>query len=260
MLLPLQTGILYGPVNSRRYGRSLGINLCPAGYKLCSFNCVYCHYGQTENLATDGRSYEVDLPTYDDVARAVEKALQSSVEIDAITFSGNGEPTLHPDFPKIADAVVRLRDRYRPGAKVVLLSNSTGLGREDVRRSVSKLDLPVFKLDAGTERMFTRINRPARNVKFDDIVKQLKSLDNVYIQTVLIDGTPSNTHPDDLLAYLEVIRDIRPKEVHLYSTDRPVADARVSKVDPDWLEDVACHIKDETGIPAAAYYKGNKPG
>ena len=260
MLLPLQTGIVYGPVNSRRYGRSLGINLCPAGYKLCSFDCVYCHYGATGNLATEGTSFEVDLPTYDDVARALERVLQSSVEMDAITFSGNGEPTLHPDFPEIVNAVVRLRDRYRPRAKVVLLSNSTGLAREDVRRSVSKIDLPVFKLDAGTEKVFMRINRPARRVKFTDIVSRLKSLDNVYIQTVLIDGTPSNTHPDDLLAYLEVIREIHPKEVHLYTTERPVADARISKVDPDWLEDVASHITDETGIPATAFYEGRKPG
>jgi wyosine [tRNA(Phe)-imidazoG37] synthetase (radical SAM superfamily) len=260
MILPLQTGIVYGPVNSRRYGRSLGVNLCPASYKLCSFNCVYCHYGQTESLATDGTPYEVDLPTYDDVVHAVENALQSSVEIDAITFSGNGEPTLHPDFSEITDAVIRLRDRHRPRAKVVLLSNSTGLAHERVRRSVSQLDLPVFKLDAGTEGMFRRINRPARNVKFDDIVNQLKSLGKVYIQTVLIDGTPSNTHPDELFAYLGVIRDIRPKAVHLYATDRPVADARVSKVDPDWLEDLACHIRDETGIPATAYYRGNKSG
>jgi len=259
MLLPLQTGILYGPVKSRRYGRSLGINLCPSGYKLCSFNCVYCHYGQTGKLATDAKPHEKDLPTRDDVVRAVEKALQSPVEIDAITFSGNGEPTLHPQFPELADAVVGLRDRYRPGTKVALLSNSTGLGRADVRRSVSKLDLPVFKLDAGTERMFNRINRPARNVKFDDIVSQLKTLPNVYIQTVLIDGTPSNTHPDELLALLGAIRDIHPKEVHLYTTDRPVAEVRVSKVDHDWLEDVACHIKDETGVPATAFYNGSKP-
>ena len=260
MLLPLQTGILYGPVNSRRYGRSLGINLCPSGYKLCSFNCVYCHYGHTEKLAVDTTPYEKDLPTYDDVIRAVEEALQSPMELDTITFSGNGEPTLHPQFSEIADAVVRLRDRYRPGAKVALLSNSTGLAREGVRRSVSTLDLPVFKLDAGTERMFTRINRPAKNVRFEEIVCQLKTLGNIYIQTVLIVGTPSNTDPDELLAYLERIRDIRPKEVHVYSTDRPVADTRVSRVDPDWLEDIAFQIKDETGVPARAFYNGRKPG
>ena len=260
MLLPLQTGILYGPVSSRRYGRSLGINLCPAGYKLCSFNCVYCHYGQTEKLSTDATSYEKDLPTYDDVIRTVEETLQSPMELDAITFSGNGEPTLHPQFPEIADAVVRLRDKYRPGAKVALLSNSTGLAREDVRRSVSRLDLPVFKLDAGTERMFTRINRPAKNVRFDEIVCQLKSLAGICIQTALIDGTPSNMDPDELLAYLELIRDIRPKEVHLYSTDRPVADSRVSRVAPDWLEDIASQIKDETGVPAVAFYNGRTPG
>jgi wyosine [tRNA(Phe)-imidazoG37] synthetase (radical SAM superfamily) len=258
MLLPLQTGIVYGPVKSRRYGRSLGINVCPADYKLCSLNCVYCHYGHTETLAADVTPFEKDLPAYDDVIGAVEEALQSPMKLDVITFSGNGEPTLHPQFPELVDAVVDLRNRYRPGAKVALLSNSTGLAREDVRRSISRLDIPVFKLDTGTERAFARINRPAKGVRFDEIVCQLKTLRGIYIQTILIDGTPSNTHPDELLAYFELIRDIRPREVHIYSTDRPVADSRISKVDPDWLEDIASQIKEETGVTAVAFYNGKK--
>ncbi len=258
MLLPLQTGILYGPVKSRRYGRSLGVNLCPAGYKLCSFDCAYCHYGETDRLTADTTPFVEDLPSCESVVRAVENVLRSPTEFDVITFSGNGEPTLHPEFADIVDGVVRLRDTYRPDVKVALLSNSTGLERDDVRRSISRLDLPVFKLDVGTEKTFMRINRPANGVKFGGIVSHLKTLGEFYVQTILIDGTPSNTDPDEILAYFERIRDIRPREVHIYSTDRPVPDTRISRVDPDWLEEIASQLKSETGVPAFAFYQGKK--
>jgi wyosine [tRNA(Phe)-imidazoG37] synthetase (radical SAM superfamily) len=258
MVLPLQTGIVYGPVKSRRYGCSLGINLSPASYKLCSFNCVYCHYGPTDRLSSDTAPFKDDLPTYDAVIRAVENALNSPTKFDVITFSGNGEPTLHPRFADILDAVVRLRDTHRPGVKVALLSNSTGLARKEVRESVSRLDLPVFKLDAGTEKTFMKMNRPAAGVRFGDIVSRLKALDGIYIQTVLVDGSPSNTDPDEILAYFELVRDINPRAVHIYSTDRPVPESRISRVDPEWLEEIASQLKSETGVPAFAYYQGAK--
>lgn len=177
MPLSLQKGILYGPVDSRRYGKSLGINLMPTGYKLCSFNCVYCHYGLTEKCTMDVEGYEDDLPTFDDVVRAVEEAAQSSVDFDLITFSGNGEPTLYPRFSELVDEIVRLRNRYRPAARVALLSNATGLIKKEIRDSLPKIDLPVLKLDAGTDKKFQAINRPARAVRFEEIVKLLCSLD-----------------------------------------------------------------------------------
>jgi len=260
MLLPLQTSILYGPVNSRRFGRSLGINLSPGDCKLCSFNCAYCHYGKTERLVADARQYKRDLPPYPEIIEAVQDALRSRMELDAVTFSGNGEPTLHPDFPALVEGVIYLRNKYRPRLKIALLSNSTGLGREDVRRAVMKLDLPVFKLDAGTDRTFRKINRPAAGVRFEDVVSRLKSLGNVYLQTILIDGVPSNTDPDEILAYFELVRDIRPRGVHIYSTDRPAPSARISKVDPEWLEEIASQLRTETEVPAAAFYTGKTHG
>lgn len=258
MVLPLQAGIVYGPVRSRRYGCSLGINLSPAAYKLCSFNCAYCHYGPTDRLSLDTAPFEKDIPEYGEVVRAVENVLKSPTQFDVITFSGNGEPTLHPRFADIVDAVVRLRDTHRPGVKVALLSNSTGLSRKEVRESVSHLDIPVFKLDAGTEKTFMKLNRPAPGVSFAEIVSRLKALRGVYIQTVHVDGSPSNTDPDDILAYFELIRDIGPRAVHLYSTDRPVPESRISRVDPEWLEEIASQLESETGVPAAAFYQGGK--
>ena len=127
MVLPLQVDVLYGPVNSRRLGRSLGINLMPGPYKLCSFNCVYCHYGWTKEHTMDAQSHVQDLPPLDYVVERVRLAARSALEFDYLTFSGNGEPTLYPQFAELVTEVARIRDRYRPAAKIALLSNSTGL-------------------------------------------------------------------------------------------------------------------------------------
>ena len=202
MLLSLQKGVLYGPVNSRRYGRSLGINLMPTDEKWCSFNCVYCHYGLTRHCTLDMGKAAAKLPSTDTVVAALEDALRSSMELDLITFSGNGEPTLYPDFARLADAVVGLRDRYRPSADVALLSNATGLVKQDVRDAIAGIDLPVLKLDAGTARTFRAVNRPAKGISYEDIVELLTSLDDIYVQTVLVDGSPSNCGPEEIAGLL----------------------------------------------------------
>jgi wyosine [tRNA(Phe)-imidazoG37] synthetase (radical SAM superfamily) len=256
MLLRMHNGIIYGPIQSRRLGRSLGINLSPAEKKLCSFNCIYCHYGWTQRLSTDFEPYRKDLPARKDVYTAVEKSLQSSLGFDYITFSGNGEPSLHPDFPDIVDDVIALRDRYRPEAKTGLLSNSTGLVHEPVRKAASKIDFPMFKLDAGTEQTFTAINRPAKGVEFGAIVHNLVSMSNILIQSVLVDGDPSNITEDELDAYFELLRLIKPREVHVYSIDRPVPKMDIKLVPPEDLDRIAEEGRKRTGIPIIAFYPG----
>jgi wyosine [tRNA(Phe)-imidazoG37] synthetase (radical SAM superfamily) len=253
MVLPLKQGILYGPVNSRRYGKSLGINLMPVKNKLCSFNCVYCHYGLTRRCTMNSRQYDSELPLYDDVVKALEEALQSTVELDLITFSGNGEPTLHPQFAELVEAVVELRDKYRPEAKVALLSNSTGLTYSDVFESIESIDLPVLKLDVGSERLFRVINRPARGIDFEQMVDKLSSLDDIYIQSVFVDGRLSNRGPKELEDYVDRLMMIKPKEVHLYSIDRPSSDTRISLVLPDGLDHIVSEIK-SAGITARAFH------
>ena len=254
MLLSLQQGVLYGPVDSRRYGRSLGINLMPSGYKLCSFNCVYCHYGWTQQCTMGISEYQADLPDIEEVTARLEKALATDLQLDLITFSGNGEPTIHPQFADLVDAVVTLRDKYRPHTRVALLSNTTGLINERVRAAMSKIDLPVLKLDAGNERKFRAINRPAKGVRFDDLVKLLGSVENIVIQTVLADGAPTNTEDDDLEGYFEKLASIQPREVHLYSIDRPVPNQRISLVPPNRLEDIAARAHKATGVKVKAFY------
>jgi wyosine [tRNA(Phe)-imidazoG37] synthetase (radical SAM superfamily) len=254
MVLPLQDDVLYGPIHSRRLGQSLGINLLPSTYKLCSFNCLYCHYGWTEVQTLDVEPHALDLPQLKRVAERIRVALRSALEFDYLTFSGNGEPTLHPQFAEIVDQVVRLRDQYRPGVRLALLSNSTGLYRPDVRDCIGKIDLPIFKLDAGTAELFARINRPVRGVKFSAILDGLASLDQPHIQTLFVDGSPSNVTAKQLDAYMQHISRIKPAEVQIYSIDRPVPDRHLVRVTPQRLSDIARLGEAETGVPFRAFW------
>lgn len=254
MLLPLQKGILYGPIDSRRLGKSLGINLMPSDFKLCSFNCVYCHYGWTRKHTLDFHGFHKDLPTIDAVVRKVEEAAKSKIPFDFLTFSGNGEPSLHPHFTELVEQVIRIRDKWRPRAKIALLSNSSGLLHEKVRGIIAKIDMPVFKLDAGAEVRFKEINRPARGIDFDEIVNLLSSLQEIYIQTVLVQGTPSNVGKEDIASYFQQLSRIQPQEAHIYSIDRPVPKAQIRLVPPKRLEQIAIQGQKETGVKIKSFY------
>jgi wyosine [tRNA(Phe)-imidazoG37] synthetase (radical SAM superfamily) len=253
-LLALQEDVLYGPIYSRRLGRSLGINLMPNHYKLCSFNCVYCHYGPTEVHTSSVGRYVKDIPDFDDVVNALKNKLISEEQFDYITFSGNGEPTLYPDFAQLVTELARLRDKYRPGLKIALLSNSSGLGNEAVRQSIVHIDLPVFKLDAGRAGTFAAVNRPVSGVAFDEICERLGSLHGICIQTLLVHGTPRNTERHQLESYFEKIREINPRTVHIYSIDRPVPSAKLIRVQSDELERIARWGRSVTGVNFKAFY------
>jgi wyosine [tRNA(Phe)-imidazoG37] synthetase (radical SAM superfamily) len=254
MIYPLQQAVIYGPVKSRRYGNSLGINLNPVNRKVCSFNCVYCHYGRTDDVSTDTDVIDAQFPGLQDVLVGLEAMLRSPEQIEAVTFSGNGEPSLHPQFPELVEAVVGLRNRFRPEAKTILLSNSTGLYREEVRCCLPMLDMAVLKLDAGTAETFYKINRPSGEVRFETIVEHMLSLDDFYIQSMFIEGEPSNTTPSELDAYVALIEQLAPKGVHLYSLDRPSSEGSIKRVSPEKLEEIAARIRTESGAPATAYY------
>lgn len=254
MVYALQKGILYGPINSRRLGLSLGVNLMPTPYKLCSYNCVYCHYGYTNVHTADLRKHLEDLPAPEAVLTEVETALESDMDFAYITFSGNGEPTLYPWFAELVDGIADLRNRYRPEAKIALLSNSTGLASDTVRASIPKIDLPIFKLDAATEAKWKAINRPVKGLRFSDIIASLLSLKGILIQSVLFDGDPSNVTEEDLRAYFDMVRRIGPREVQLYSIDRPVPRTRIEWLPPEALQAIARRGEEETGVKMRAYH------
>ena len=234
--ISLQEKIVYGPVFSRRLGRSFGINLLPTTYKLCSFNCVYCQYGPTKWRALSCK--KESFPRIDAVLEAVEKALRKPRSMDVLTFAGNGEPTLHPSFLEIVQGVKKLRDHLRPDLKLALLSNSSRVIDTEVQRAIDFIEMPMMKLDAGDQRTFDLINRPVGSVNLSEIIKTLKSVRGLIVQSLFIDGPISNVSGEAFQSWLNAVMDIAPKEIHMYSTDRPTAEDSVKKVNPERLKQI----------------------
>jgi wyosine [tRNA(Phe)-imidazoG37] synthetase (radical SAM superfamily) len=253
-VLELQQGIIYGPVNSRRLGRSLGLNLSPTAYKVCSFNCVYCHYGWTKDLTADLSGYIKDLPTPQAVEAALERALETlSSPPQYITFSGNGEPTLHPDFEEIVERVVAVRDRNGLDARVAALSNSTGLTDDSVLRGLSRLDVRIMKLDAGTDEVLKRINRPAEGFKVDGVVEGLKRLSEVTMQSVFVAGAVTNAGDEDVAAWIERVTEVGPREMQIYSLENAPAMSALRGVPRDRLAEIALKVTKRVGIEPGVY-------
>jgi wyosine [tRNA(Phe)-imidazoG37] synthetase (radical SAM superfamily) len=251
-MLPLKQEIIYGPVNSRRLGRSLGINLLPARSKVCSFDCVYCQYGRTrvKTLAPGPEGF----PTLGEVITAVETALTSGPDFDHFTFSGNGEPTLHPQWPEIVEAVRQLRDRHRPAARLTLLSNSSTAARPAVRATLARLDVPIMKLDAGDETTLAAINCPTSGISLEAIVEGLAQVPGLVIQTVMVEGAVINCAGPALENWLDTLARLRPLRVQVYSTDRPVPEAGVERVPPERLQQIAARAVHQTGLDVRAYW------
>jgi wyosine [tRNA(Phe)-imidazoG37] synthetase (radical SAM superfamily) len=246
----IHPAIVYGTVRSKRVpGTSLGLNIMPTRYKICSFNCVYCERGRTSVFATDTANDTEDLPSLDDLERALESALRESGQVDALTFSGNGEPTLHPQFEEMVDAAMRLRDSFMPNASIRILSNASTLGIDKVHRALAKLDRRMMKLDAGDADTFSRVNRPAPGVEFQAIVAGLKSLESITIQTMLAGGDVQNIGAQEIEALTRRLGEILPDNVHVYSIHRPPAEPSVTEVLAGELELVAASIVKNAGIP-----------
>ena len=251
-LLPLKSGVIYGPVNSRRLGRSLGINLLPASHKLCSFDCAYCHYGRTQvkTLCPE----EAQFPTVEDVLRAVREGLETHHDIDYLTFSGNGEATLHPRFPQIATGVRRLRDEFNPEVKLTILSNSSTVHLRHIREALTVFEAPIMKLDAGDQKTLARLNRPTRDFNLQHTIEGLKDVPGLIVQSVLVDGPVSNVRGESYRAWLAALSKIGPTQVQIYSTDRPVPDAGIERVPPETLARIAGEVEARTGLRVDAYW------
>ncbi len=251
-MLPLQPGIIYGPINSRRLGRSLGINLLPTNYKLCSFDCIYCHYGRTrvKTLSPEANHF----PSAEQVLQAVREALRTHQHIDYLTFSGNGEATLHPQFVQIASGVRQLRDELRTDVKLTILSNASTVHLSHIRKALAGFEAPIMKLDAGDPKTLAAINRPAPEVKLEHIIGGLKEVPGLILQSLLVDGRVSNARGAAFEAWLDALAEIRPSRVQIYSTDRPVPEVGVDKVPPPTLQQLAGEIETRTGLQVDAYW------
>ncbi len=248
--IPLQTGIIYGPIRSRRLGWSLGLNASPTSYKLCSFNCVYCHYGWTNIHTADMTDRLGDLPTPGAFERALTSALYEhrDKEINNITFSGNGEATLHPRFEELVDIAKNLKEEYAPQAKLGILSNSSAVHKEEVRRALVKLDFKIMKLDGGNLKTFRKINHPCQAVDYETIVNSLKSLGDLTTQTFFVDGSICNTGEREVEEWVARISEIKPAKAQIYSLHRPPAESTLREVPGERLREIAARTEAATGV------------
>lgn len=222
--------IVFGPIFSRRLGSSLGVNLLPSKGKLCNFDCVYCECGWNK----DGIAERI-FPRLEDVEAAMEqkmsKAAAEGVPVDSITFSGNGEPTMNPDFPEIIDVTLRLRDRYFPKAKVSVLSNATLIGRKAVAQALMKVDNPILKIDASEDALVKRINKPVGSYQLADVIENLRQFEGKFIlQTMFLKSPDFDTAaPEPLEAWRNIVRELRPRQVMVYTIDRETPDKSLGK-------------------------------
>ena len=193
------------------------------------------------------------MPTTDEVKEALEGWLKKDQKVSYITFSGNGEPCLHPQFDKMVDLASELRDKYVPQAKVAVLSNSTCLGRSEVVKGLRQLDVRIMKLDCGPEGTFRKVNRPHKNVKYDEVIQSLKNLGDIVIQSVLVNGELSNIGNGETEEWIERLDYIKPREVQIYSIDRPSADQTLRLVEKEELEGIAQMAAKVLGIEVKAF-------
>jgi wyosine [tRNA(Phe)-imidazoG37] synthetase (radical SAM superfamily) len=252
MLLDLQKDITYGPVHSRRLGRSLGINLLPSARKACPFNCVYCQYGWTK-IHRKEKISSVLFPSVEDVRKALTKALIALEEPPSyITFSGNGEPTLHPQFGRMVKEVAIIRDELAPETETAVLSNSALVSRKAIREAILELDVHIMKLDCGTEKMFRRYNQPCSGIDLEVITEGLAKMPGVTIQTLVSSGKSGNLEARNIKEWIKRIKKIRPELVQLYTLDRDYPDKDLR---PATKEDLN-HIKkqaEKAGIAVQIY-------
>ncbi len=239
--------IVFGPIHSRRLGASLGINVLPADGKLCNFDCIYCECGWNR----DSRVARPQLPTAAQVREALDRKLSecagTGTRIDSITFSGNGEPTVNPQFPQIVDAVVELRDRYCPGTKISVLSNATMLSNEGVFLSLAKIDNPILKIDASTDEGIALINRPSGSYSLSRTIEMMRRLEGRFIlQTMFLAGEGFDSADRAALeGWMDIVRLLRPRQVMVYTIDRETPSKSLRKFSVEEMESLVRPLREE---------------
>ena len=243
----LFNSIIYGPISSRRLGVSLGVNLMPTDAKLCTFDCVYCECGWNQPIL------HPQLPTREQVRK--ELGSQLSVlnhQLDVITFSGNGEPTMHPDFFGIIQDTCTLRDKYCPQAKVSVLSNSTQLGRSDVVEALKLCDNRILKLDSAVDATMRLIDRPVNpHLTVSQLMKWLQQFDGDFtLQTCFLRGKNQNliidnTTPEELQSWYQAVDRLAPKQVMIYVIDRATPLKTLEKIPAIEMHQIAQPLRDK---------------
>lgn len=245
--------IVYGPIHSRRLGSSLGVNLLPYDGKLCSFDCIYCECGFNRDFRT-----RTKLPDRDNVRAALQDKLQSlqkeEAALDVITFAGNGEPTMHPEFEGIIGDTLQLRDRYFPTTKISVLSNGLHLNKKEVFDAMKKVDNPILKLDSAFDETARLIDRPnAASYSVSQQVERYRMFQGDFVlQSMFLRGSfegsiVDNTTEEEVSAWLALVRSLRPREVMIYTIDRETPARELIKAPLEVLQAIARRVG-ELGI------------
>ena len=248
--------IIFGPVHSRRLGLSLGVNLLPLSSKLCSFDCIYCECGWNAEHP-GGRRFNSREDVRTQLEATLRRMVADSTPPDVITFAGNGEPTMHPDFEAVIGDTIALRDALCPAAKVSVLSNATQIHRDSVRRALLRVDNNILKLDSAFDATTRLINNPQSPVySVRRVVDQMKGFDgHLTVQTMFLRGEfdrqrVDNTTEEEVAAWLRLIREIGPRQVMVSSLDRDTPCRTLEKVPREELQAIAARVE-ALGIPCS---------
>ena len=251
----LYNDIIFGPIRSRRLGLSLGVNLLPVESKLCSFDCIYCECGWNDEHPGRRR-----FNSREDVRNMLREVLGRMVgegtPPDVITFAGNGEPTMHPDFEGVIDDTIALRDELCPAARVSVLSNATQIHREDVRRALQRVDNNILKLDSAFDSTVQLVNKPQGAYTVERTVELLKLFEGrLILQTMFLRGEYEgqlldNTREEEVAAWLRLVEKIAPRQVMVYSLDRDTPCKTLEKVSHEDLLAIAARVE-ALGIPCS---------
>jgi len=242
--------IIFGPVRSRRLGVSLGINLLPTKRKICNFNCIYCECGWTQDI----EKAVSHLPGREEVYNALDSKLSELIKKniipDVITYAGNGEPTLHPDFPGIIDDSIILRDKYFKKTRIAVLSNATTISNPLIKNALLKVDQNILKLDSAFDSTIKIHNQPRVNVNVEELINNLIGFDGkLIIQTLFLRGiyngkVVDNTTRVEIREWLKAIERIKPSEVMIYTISRDTPEgARLKKVPLNELKEIAALVE-----------------
>lgn len=242
----LREETVFGPIHSRRLGSSLGINLLPVNGKICSFDCIYCECGWNRDGKDDKR-----IPSAAEVRSALEDKLSTlmleGVGIDSITFSGDGEPTLNPEFPRIIEDTLRLRDVFYPDAKVSVLSNATRMHVPEVFEALRKVDNPIMKIDAPTDELVRLIDNPAPGYSLARTIEALRRFEGDFVLQTMFLRSPDfdSSSPEVLDGWKAIVRDLRPRKIMVYTIDRPTPMQGLEKFSVERMHSLVADLIEE---------------
>lgn len=237
----INSEIIYGITPSRRYGLSLGINLLPIKRKYCNFNCVYCQLGWNEGESPKEEEY----PDLDTLRQEFRKIFIQNIKADVFSFCGNGEPTLHPQFSKVIDLFLDLKNEFQNTTPILCLSNGSQLHKKDVLNSLNKIHEAAIKLDPN----FQKVEIPQKGHSLESLLNGMKQLKNLSIQACIFDGRIRNNDEASITQWIELLKPLKPKKLDLYTISRETAASGLIPLGLPDLEEIAKKVQIDLDCP-----------